>query len=310
MKALVTGGAGFIGSHLVEALIFDNDYDVIVVDNLFLPQRFANLKSFWDSNKLSCYRSIDEISEQPDIEDLDYIFHLGGKSDFIYSIKEPNLYHEANVTQTLKLLEFARNKTKIKKFVFAASGACYGIPSPEHYPTSELAPCNPQNPYALTKYVAEQYVLHWGKVYDLPVVSLRLFNIYGTRSKASPSGAVFALFMRQKIERKSFTVVGDGNQLRDFTYVKDAARAFIVAAKSPCTNEVFNVGSGKPVTINLIVELLGGSSKKDVVYLPTRGEPARTQADIRKISSLLGWKPEIAIESGIKEMLLNIDSWK
>lgn len=306
MKALVTGGAGFIGSHLVEALIFNKGYDVIVVDNFFLPQRFANLKSFWNSNKLSCYRNIDEISEQPDIEGLDYIFHLGGKSDFIYSIKEPDLYHDANVTQTLKLLEFSRNKTKIKKFVFAASGACYGIPSQEHYPTSESTPCNPQNPYALTKYIAEQYVLHWGKVYSLPVISLRLFNIYGTRSKASPSGAVFALFMKQKIEERPFTIVGDGNQLRDFTYVTDAVKAFIMAAESPYTNAIFNVGSGNVVTINRIVELLGG----DVINLPTRGEPAKTQADIRKISALLRWKPEITIEDGIREMLLNIDSWK
>lgn len=309
MKALVTGGSGFIGSHLVEALIINKGYNVIIVDNLS-PQRITNLKSVWNSQKLSCFGSIDDIIEQQNLEDLDYIFHLGGKSDFIRSIKEPVLYHEANVTQTLKLLEFARTKMKIKKLVFAASGACYGIPTPEHYPTSESAPCKPENPYALTKYIAEQYILHWGKVYDLPVISLRLFNVYGTRSKASPSGAVFALFMKQKLEGKKFTIVGDGNQLRDFTYVTDAVKAFIMAAESPCTNEIFNVGSGKLVTINRIIELLGGSLKEDVIYLPTRGEPARTQADIRKIKNLLGWQPEISIESGIKEMVSNIDSWK
>lgn len=309
MKALVTGGAGFIGSHLVEALINDKGMDVIVVDNLS-PNRINNLKPVWGSRKLSCFGSIDDITEQQDVEDLDYIFHLGGKSDFVRSIKEPEPYHRANVTQTLELLEFARNKNKIKKFVFAASGACYGIPSQEHYPTSESVPCNPQNPYALTKYIAEQYVLHWGKIYSLPVISLRLFNIYGTRSKASPSGAVFALFMKQKIEGRPFTVVGDGNQLRDFTYVTDAAKAFIIAAESLLKNEIFNVGSGNVVTINRIVELLGHSLKNDVIYLPTRGEPAITQVDIRKISNLLGWKPEIAIEDGIKEMLSNIDSWR
>ncbi len=308
MKALVTGGAGFIGSHLVETLILDRNYDVIVIDNLS-PHRIANLKSVLDSHKLLCFRNLEDFAEE-DIEDLDYIFHLGGKSDFIRSIKEPALYHEANVTQTLKLLEFARKNAKIKKFVFAASGACYGIPDPEYYPTSETAPCKPENPYALTKYIAEQYILHWGKVYNLPVISLRLFNVYGTRSKASPSGAVFALFMRQKIEGRPFTIVGDGNQLRDFTYVTDTVKAFIMAAESPYINEIFNVGSGKPITINRIIELLGGSLEKNVIHLPTRGEPVKTQVDIRKISSLLGWKPQVLIEEGIKEMLLNIDSWK
>ena len=309
MKSLVTGGAGFIGSHLVEALITKKNHEVVIIDNLS-PQRVANLNSVWNSQKLSCFGSLEDVAEQHDINDVDYIFHLGGKSDFVRSLKDPTPYHEANVTQTLKLLELARMETKIKKLIFAASGACYGIPSLEYYPTSELAPCNPQNPYALTKYIAEQYVLHWGKIYNVPVVSLRLFNIYGTRSKASPSGAVFALFMKQKLEGKPFTVVGDGNQLRDFTYVTDAAKAFIMAAESPYVNEIFNVGSGELVTINRIVELLGGSLEKDVIYLPSRGEPSRTEADIKKISEFLGWRPEITIENGIKEMLENIDCWK
>jgi UDP-glucose 4-epimerase len=308
MKALVTGGRGFIGSHLVEALITGKNHDVVIVDKLS-PQRVANLKSVWNSQKLLCFNNLEDVAKKID-GGFDYIFHLGGKSDFVRSLKEPALYHEANVTQTLRLLEFARAQTKLKKFVFAASGACYGIPSWEHYPTSELAPCNPQNPYALTKYIAEQYVLHWRRTYNLPVISLRLFNIYGTRSKASPSGAVFALFMKQKIEGKPFTIVGDGDQQRDFTYVTDAAKAFIMAAESDYLGEIFNVGSGKLVTINRIIELLGGSLEKDVIYLPSRGEPSRTQADITKIRNLLAWQPEISIKNGIQEMLRNIDSWK
>jgi UDP-glucose 4-epimerase len=194
----------------------------------------------------------------------------------------------------------------VKKLVYAASSSCYGIP--DAYPTPEIAEIRPQYPYALTKYLGEQIVLHWGKVYKLPVISLRLFNLYGLRSRTSGTyGAVLGIFLAQKLAGRPFTVVGDGTQKRDFVYVSDVVDAFIRAASSDIKNEVFNVGSGDPQDINTLVSLLGGEK----VYIPKRpGEPDCTWADITKIKRMLGWQPCISLKEGIEIILKNIDYWK
>ncbi len=304
-KVAVTGGAGFIGSHLVNRLL-EEGHGVLVLDN-FSTGCMENLSAHIDNNKLQVIEV--DIANFQDIKDyfkdVTWVFHLAAIADIVPSIQNPLKYHASNVDGTISVLEAARN-AGVKRFMYAASSSCYGIA--DKYPTPETAPIKPEHPYALTKYMGEQYVLHWGKVYDLPAVSLRLFNVYGPRARTSGVyGAVFGVFLAQKIKSKPFTVVGDGTQTRDFTFVTDIANAFIMAAKSDIRNEVLNVGSGNTYSINYLVELLGG----DVVHIPKRpGEPDCTYADISKIGKLLGWHPKVSFEEGIKIMLDNIDYWK
>lgn len=206
---------------------------------------------------------------------------------------------------TETVLELAR-AAKVKRFVYAASSSCYGIPA--QYPTPETAPIQPQYPYALTKRLGEELVLHWGQVYGMPVVSLRFFNVYGPRARTSGTyGAVFGVFLAQKMHGKPYTVVGDGQQTRDFTYVTDVAAALVTAADSDISGEIFNVGSGNTYSVNQLVSLLGGP----VTHIPKRpGEPDCTFADISKIRRILGWEPKISLEEGVRRMLERLDDWK
>ena len=205
----------------------------------------------------------------------------------------------------MSVLEAAR-AAGVKRFIYAASSSCYGIP--DQYPTPETADARPQYPYALTKYVGEQYVMHWGKVYGLPVASLRMFNVYGPRSRTSGTyGAVFGVFLAQKLAGKPYTVVGDGAQTRDFTFVTDVAQAYVMAAASDLSGEIFNIGSGNTYSINRLVELLGGA----VTHVPKRpGEPDCTFADTVKILRALGWRPRVSFEQGVAIMLENIEYWR
>jgi UDP-glucose 4-epimerase len=189
--------------------------------------------------------------------------------------------------------------------VYLASSSCYGIP--DKYPTKETAEIRPQYPYALTKYLGEKLVMHWSQVYDIPAVSLRLFNVYGPRARTSGTyGAVFGVFLAQKLANKPYTVVGNGTQTRDFTFVTDVIGAMIKAAESDLSGEIMNIGSGQHYSVNQIVELLGG----DVVNIPKRpGEPDCTWADITKARDLLNWSPQVSLQQGVGVMLDNIDYW-
>jgi UDP-glucose 4-epimerase len=304
-KIVVTGGLGFIGSHLVEALL-SQGYSVVVIDNESTGRR-ENLTPHLGNPNLKVV--IADISNFPEIEGLfsgvDWVFHLAALADIVPSVQRPTDYHKSNVDGTINVLEAAR-AAGVKRFLYAASSSCYGVP--DIYPTPETAEIRPQYPYALTKNVAEQYVLHWGKIYGMPVVALRLFNIYGPRSRTSGTyGAVFGVFLAQKIAEKPFTVVGDGTQTRDFTFVTDVVAAFIASAESDLTNITMNVGSGNTYSVNRLVELLRG----EVVYIPKRpGEPNCTYADTAKIKSLLNWEPKVSFEEGVNQMLANIDYWK
>jgi UDP-glucose 4-epimerase len=304
-KVVVTGGAGFIGSHLAEALV-SKGYQVVILDN-FSTGRIANIKDFETSSRVSVEKidTTDFSAVAKAFEDTTFVFHLAALADIVPSIQEPLKYHHANVNGTTTVLEAAR-KAGAKKIIYAASSSCYGIP--DHYPTPETAPIRPMYPYALTKYIGEQYVMHWNQTYNLPCVSLRLFNVYGPRSRTSGTyGAVFGVFLAQKLAGKPFTVVGDGRQTRDFTYVTDVADAFIKAAESDRRGEVYNVGSGGTYSVNRLVELLGG----EVMYIPKRpGEPDCTFADTHKIRQDLGWSPKVSFENGVKEMLDHIDLWR
>jgi UDP-glucose 4-epimerase len=156
--------------------------------------------------------------------------------------------------------------------------------------------------------MGEELVLHWAQTYKQPAISLRLFNVYGPRSRTTGAyGAVFGVFLAQKINQRPYTVVGDGKQTRDFTYVTDVANAFMTAAESDVSGEAMNVGSGNHYSVNRLVELLGG----DIEYIPKRpGEPNCTFADVRKIEKLLGWKASVSFEEGVSRMLERIDDWK
>ncbi len=301
--ALVTGGAGFIGSHLVDALLAE-DISVRVVDNYSTgrPENLAHVSGKVEIIEADIAKS---GSWQKSIQGADWVFHLGALADIVPSIQRPEDYFLANVNGTFNVLEAARN-AGVKRFIYAASSSCYGIP--ESFPTAETAEISPQYPYALTKRLGEELVMHWAQLYNLPAIALRLFNVYGPRSRTSGTyGAVFGVFLAQKLAGKPFTVVGDGTQTRDFTYVTDVASAFLTAAKSSSYAEIYNVGSGETVSVNRLVELLGG----EVTYIPKRpGEPDCTYADITKIRRELKWQPKVNIKHGVDNVLANIDYWK
>ncbi|MBF0504226.1 MAG: SDR family oxidoreductase [Candidatus Omnitrophica bacterium] len=306
-NVLVTGGAGFIASHLVDHLLQEG-HSVTIVDNLSTG-RLANIAHCQNHPRLTFVKedivNFDSISSL--FKNKDMVFHLAALADIVPSIVEPRSYYMANVTGTMNVLEASR-LAGVKRFVYAASSSCYGVPLPEHYPTNESAPINPQYPYALTKYMGECALLHWGQVYHMPVISLRLFNVYGPRSRTSGTyGAVFGVFLSQKLNNKPFTVVGDGSQTRDFIFVTDVARAFYTAAFSDVSGQVFNVGTGHPQSVNKLVSLLQGQK----VHIPKRpGEPDCTWADIHKIQSMLGWQPQVSFEQGVDKVVENIDYWR
>ena len=302
--AVVTGGAGFIGSHTVDKLLREN-YIVRVIDNL-VSGRESNLEKHKTDPRLLCeWRDVCKLNKNNALfKGAKYVFHFAGIGDLIPSIENPEKYMMNNVQGTVKVLECSR-ENKIKKFVYAASSSCYGLAK---IPTKENHPIKPEYPYALSKYLGEESAFHWKKIYDLPVNSIRIFNAYGTRVRTTGAyGAVFGVFLKQKLAGKPFTVVGNGKQKRDFIYVSDVANAFLLAAKTKLVGKIWNLGSGKPQSVNKLIEILKG----DVVYIPKRpGEPECTYADITKIKKDLAWKPKIKFKKGVELMLKEIESWR
>jgi UDP-glucose 4-epimerase len=279
---------------------------VVAVDNLSVGSEL-NLSSLkysknFDFTKLdvSDYQALERISSN-----IDWVFHLAGLADIVPSIEQPERYFQSNVVGTYNIAKLSLEK-KVKKTIYAASSSCYGMP--DLFPTPETAKCDPRYPYALTKYLGEQILMHWSSVYNLNVLSLRLFNVYGPRARTSGTyGAVFGVFLAQKLAGKPFTVVGDGTQTRDFTFVSDVCRAFLIAAQSQLSGEIFNVGSGNTYKVNELVSLLTGP----VTHIPKRpAEPDCTFADISKISEILDWVPEVSLEAGVRVMLEHIQDWK
>jgi len=303
--AVVTGGAGFIGSHMVDLLV-DAGFRVHVVDNLAagrltnLERHRANVDFLFDKKDISLIDNDDAI-----FRGASYVFHFAGIADIVPSIERPIEYISTNVLGTVRVLEAARF-ARVRKFVYAASSSCYGITA--ELPTTENVPISPRYPYALSKYQGEQAVLHWGQVYGLPVNSIRIFNVYGLRSRTTGAyGAVFGVFLAQKLAGKPLTIVGDGTQTRDFVYVTDVAKAFYAAALTVRQGRIYNLGAGKPQSVNHLADLLGGSR----VHIPKRpGEPDCTWADITRIRTELGWTPEVSFEEGVKAMIDNIEYWR
>lgn len=304
-RALITGAAGFIGSHVVERLLADG-HEVVAIDNLATGRK-ANLAHVSADPRLTFnVADVTRPSEiRPYFAGVDWVFHLAALADIVPSIQDPLAYHVANVDGTASVLEAARAHG-VSRLVYAASSSCYGLP--DVFPTPETAPMRPMYPYALTKYVGEQYVLHWAQVYRLPCISLRLFNVYGPGARTSGTyGAVFGVFLAQKLAGKPLTIVGDGSQTRDFTFVTDVADAFVRAARSPLLTDVFNVGSGGTYSVSYLASLLGGDTR----FIPKRpGEPDCTFADTTKIRAALGWRPTVTFEQGVRTMLQHIEQWR
>jgi UDP-glucose 4-epimerase len=303
---IVTGGAGFIGSHMVDRLL-GAGRSVRVLDN-FSNGSAKNLAHHKDNPRLEVITCdlADYAAVEGKFDGAERVFHLAALADIVPSIERPKEYFRSNVDGTFNSLEQAA-KAGVKRFLYAASSTCYGIP--DQFPTPEGAPIRPMYPYALTKNLGEQLVMHWAQVYKLPALTLRMFNVYGPRARTSGTyGAVFGVFLAQILADKPVTIVGDGEQTRDFTYVTDVVDAFLTAAGTSESGKVYNVGSNGTYSINRLVELLGA---KSVVHIPKRpGEPDCTWADVSRIEREIGWRAKVSFEDGVKMMLDHIDHWK
>jgi UDP-glucose 4-epimerase len=286
-------------------LLLERDFAVRVIDNL-AGGRQSNLEQHAGNGNLSFDdRDIRALEPGDDLfADAAFVFHFAGIGDIVPSIENPSDYMSVNVMGTVKVLECAR-QAGVGKLVYAASSSCYGLADA---PTGEDHPIQPEYPYALSKYLGEEAVFHWHKVYGLPVNSIRIFNAYGPRVRTTGVyGAVFGVFLKQKLAGEPFTVVGDGTQRRDFLYVTDVVKAFLMAAETDRTGEIYNLGTGDPQPVNRLVEILGG----DRVTVPNRpGEPDCTWADITKIKAHLGWESSVSFEEGVAKMLENIEDWR
>jgi UDP-glucose 4-epimerase len=303
---IVTGGAGFIGSHLVDALLASGR-SVLAIDDLAIGRR-VNIAAHEGNARFRFVEAsvVDRARMLELFKGAERVFHLAALADIVPSVQSPERYFDANVNGSYAVAEAARHNG-VRKLLYAASSSCYGIP--DTYPTPETAAINPRYPYALTKYLGEQILLHWGQLYGVPITSLRMFNVYGPRARTSGTyGAVFGVFLAQKIAGKPLTIVGDGTQTRDFTYVSDVVSAFVAAAERGRDGAIYNVGSGGTVSVNRLVELIGTD---EIAYIPKRpGEPDCTFADTARIEAELGWKARVPIEEGVANLMANLDYWR
>jgi UDP-glucose 4-epimerase len=298
-KVVVTGGAGFIGSNMVDRLIAEGK-EVIVLDNFSTGKRE-------NCNPKATVYDVDLSTDhlQPYLEGVDVVFHFAALARVQPSIEDPLTFNKHNVDATLRLL-FACHEEGVKKVVYSASSSCYGnadvFPTPEDYPT------NPLSPYGLQKYIGEQYCKMFSEVYGLDTCSLRYFNVYGERMALDGAyKLVLGIFAKQMLEGKPLTITNDGNQRRDFTYVGDVVEANWLAAtfKEELNGEVFNIGNGDNYSVNEVADMLGGEK----TYGEKRFEPYETLADNTKARTILGWAPAGVLPEWIidykKEM--NID---
>ncbi len=291
-KVIVTGGAGFIGSNLVDELV--KKYEVHVIDNLSAGKKEnVNKKARLHVLDITDFESI-----KPIFKEALYVFHLAALPRVQHSIDHPIDTNIVNVEGTLNVL-VAAHEAKVKRVVYSASSAAYG--DQKKMPITEDMKASPKSPYGLQKYIGELYCRAWSEVYGLETVALRYFNVYGPRQSAEGAYAlVIARFLKQKAEGGPMTITGNGKQTRDFTSVHDVVRANILAAESPKVGkgEVMNIGSGKNYSINKVAELIGG----EVKHIAPRFEPKHTLADNRLAKKLLKWSPKVSLEEGVKEL--------
>jgi UDP-glucose 4-epimerase len=303
--AIVTGGAGFIGSHLVE-LLLDEGFRVRCIDD-FSKGSLNNLKSCISNSNLEIIEGdITEISQLAGVfKNATFTFHLAGLGDVVPSIQFPSKYFKVNVAGTFNVFECVRLDAPKSKIIYAASSSCYGI---ARVPTSEQNEIQNLHPYALSKYLGESTLFSLAKIYDINVNSVRIFNAYGPRAKNYRTyGAVMGVFLKQKLENRPLTIVGDGSQKRDFVHVVDVARAFLNVANLGISGNTYNLGSGKPISVMELASIIGG----EVEFIPDRpGEPSITWANIDKIRNEVGWEPRISFEDGMRNLLMMIEDWR
>jgi len=304
LKVLVTGAAGFIGSHLCDSLVKDG-FQVIGIDRLPLSEARNLKESFESTNFVYIEHDISNVNGMDKLfMGVEVVFHLAALADIVPSIESPETYFSSNVIGTFNVIDFSR-LSGVRRIIYTASASCYGLP--KEVPTSENCSIDPQYPYALTKYLGEELLIHWGKVYGLSVISLRLFNVFGPRSRTNGTyGAVFGVFLAQKLAGKPLTIVGDGTQTRDFIYVSDVVSALRRSINSSYVG-ILNIGAGKAQSVNYLAKLIGG----EIVNIPKRpGEPDSTIANIEKVTTILGWKPKVTFEEGVLRVLSEIEYWR
>lgn len=299
MKYLVTGGAGFIGSHLVERLL-DEGHKVIVIDNLSegslsnLPMTNPNLE----------FHNLDiRVNSIGLFSNIDAVFHLAAVTRPQESIENPEEYNNVNVNGTLNILKMARD-ARVKRVVFASSASAYG--EQESYPCLEEAKLNPMSPYALQKQVGEQYCKLFTNIYGLETNCLRFFNVYGNRMNPdSPYSALIPGFIKKIKNGVTPTIFGTGEQARDFCYVDDVVEAIILASRCEKYGEVFNVGWGVNYSVNEVFRTICVLMNKNVIpnYGDALIEPTQTLASPTKSREFLGWIPKVTLQEGIKRML-------
>ena len=294
MKYAVTGGAGFIGSHLADTLI-ENGHSVRIIDNFLLGKK-ENVNP-----QAECFEvdicDLEALKEA--VNGVDGIFHLAADPRLPISIEQPEQTHNVNVNGTLNVLIAAKD-CAVKKVVFTSTCALYGDNQP--LPLAEDATISPKSPYGLHKFIGEQYARLFHELYGLETVCLRYFNVYGTRKTADGGyPMVIPIFLKQKSEGKPMTIVGDGKSTRDYVHVSDVVQANIMAMESDVKDgRAYNVGSGIQVSVNDIAEKIGG----ETVNLPERkGELRFLESDYSKINKELGWKPTVSFDEGLQELL-------
>jgi len=281
-KVIVTGGAGFIGSNLVDRLI-DGGIDVTILDDLSTG-REENINPKAKFIKIS----LQDLDSDEYFKGVDIVFHTAALARVQPSIKNPIVFNNANVNATLKVLYYA-NMAGVKRVVYSASSSCYG--NATTFPTPESHPINPLSPYGLQKYIGEQYCKMFSDVYGLDTCCLRYFNVYG--EKMNLTGAyclAIGIFTKQMLNKKPLTIRNDGNQRRDFTYVGDVVEANILAGNSEgrLNGDSFYIGNGNNFSVNEVADMLGG----DKEYGENVLEPFETLADNSKAKKVLGWKPK------------------
>lgn len=303
MKVLVTGGAGFIGSNLVDALL-SKGYDVFIIDDFSTGKR-SNVNPKAKLYELALHKAtIDELTNI--LNEIEIVYHTAALARVQPSIKDPIRYNEANVTSIVNLLT-ACVAANVKRVVYSASSSAYGnatqFPTPETHPTDSLSP------YGLQKYIGELYCKMFSKVYGIDTVCLRYFNVYGERMNFEGAyKTVIGVFAEQKKHNKSLTIANDGNQKRDFTYIGDVVDANILAGESKETfiGEVFNIGNGNNISVNEVADLIGGEK----IYSEKRLEPFETLADNTKARTILGWKPTGDLRKFISDKLWTLSELK
>ncbi len=303
-KVLVSGGAGFIGSHVVELLLSEKEVEQVVVIDNFFTGSLDNLKAFLEDSKLKVIEGDirDKELVKRFVKEADFIFHQAAVVSVPLSIEKPDLTNDVNVNGTINLLEAALS-SNVERFVYASSCAVYG--NPTSLPINEKSELDPLSPYAASKLAAESYCRAFYESYGLKTVCLRYFNVYGPRQAGGNYSGVISIFMRQALQGQPLTIRGDGKQTRDFVFVKDVARANLLASlKEEAIGKVLNVGTGKAITINELAEKISEmvGHRAGFKYIPLlKGEVMHSVADISLAREILGYSPTFRIEDGLKE---------